>query len=348
MFKETIAQWCFNFITLLNIYIAIVILSYFLCDYFFNPYYSITFIRFLLFASVTFVLKQYFLPIYREVLNHWNTYILMLIGLFINLANCFIASDIERMLTILMWPLFLLILLEVLIYISVFYSMNVIIRESLLQEENLRMQNNQELLRLSSSSMAQRIQLMEDTELKNRLDAHDRRHFNRMILELLEQDKVYEASTFLRKQLEYVPLKNIHYCDNIAINAVTTYYATLAKSEGITSNINLDIPKELTIDSLELAMSISNLLENAIHGCRDMLNTRKKYINFTCHNVGRLIIEISNPCSSNVTLDEYGFPFTHEEVHGIGTKSVQSFAAKYNAELLYFIEDNIFKVQLIV
>lgn len=348
LFQETVAQWCFSFITLLNIYAAVVIISYSLCDFFPYPYYANTGLRFFLFGIVIIALKRYFLPLYREVLKRWNVYILILVGLFINLSYFMFGEDVEQMLTDFMWPLLLLILLEILIYISIFYGMNILSRESVLKEENLRMQNERELLNLSARSMMERLRLMNEAAKQQSIITHDQRHFNSTILELLDQGKLEDAAFLLQKQTKTITRKRQYYCENTTVNATVAYYASMAQSKGIDTNISLEIPNNLDIDSLELSTAIANLLENAIHGCEALPNQAKKHIHFVCHHVGRLVIEISNPCLANTTLDENGYPFSQHESLNIGTKSVIAFASKYDAELLYSIENNIFTVRLLV
>lgn len=360
LFRETIAQWCFSYITLLNIYVAVVIISYSVCDFFPYPYYANIFLRLVLFATIIFALRKYFLPIYRDVLVRWNSYILMLVGLFINLAYFMVSVDVELMMTDFMWPLLLLILLEILIYVSVFYSMKLMARESTLKEENLKIQSDRDLLHQSTSSMAEHLQLMEESVQQQRIASHDRRHFNSTLLELLEQGQTESASALLKKQLETISKMSKNYCENTAVNAAVCYYATMAQDKGIATDISLDIPKELNVDSLEFTMALSNLLENAVHGCLALPEKDEKKIRFVCHNVGRLVLEISNPCTAETAIGENGRPVVNENAHGtsraksndnshgIGTKSVLAFASKYGAELVYRIENGVFIVRLIV
>lgn len=348
LFRETIAQWCFSFVTLLNLYVAVVIISYSLCDFFPHPFYAITVLRLFLFAVIIFTLKRYILPLYREVLKRWNAYIPMLVGLFINLAYFLFGDDVEQMMTNFMWQLLLLILLEVLIYVSVFYSMNIMAREGELSEENIKMQSDRELLKLSATSMADRLRLIEETVSQQRFAAHDRRHFNRTVLELLEQGKQQDAIALLREKTEVLPPANRRYCENTTVGAAVSYFVTLAQGKGIKTAINIEIPQMLKVDSLELAMALSNLLENAIHSCESLPVEAEKHLGFTCHHVGRLAIEITNSCAQDSKLDKNGFPSSIRKDHGVGTKSVLAFVEKYDGELLYQIENSVFTVRMLV
>ena len=51
LFTDTIMQWCFSYVTMINIYSAVVFLSYFLRNIFPNPLYGNSIARFLLFTA---------------------------------------------------------------------------------------------------------------------------------------------------------------------------------------------------------------------------------------------------------------------------------------------------------
>lgn len=110
----------------------------------------------------------------------------------------------------------------------------------------------------------------------------------------------------------------------------------------------LDIPSNLSVDALEFSMVVSNLMENAVQACKRLPEEQVPYLRFTCRYVGRLLLEMENPCANNSMLDECGYPVTAEENHGIGSKSVIAFAKKYNGELIYKIENSIFQVRLLI
>ena len=53
--------------------------------------------------------------------------------------------------------------------------------------------------------MAERLKLMEEVSAQNSLAAHDRRHFNNMLLEFLERGENQEAVALLKKQNHAAP-----------------------------------------------------------------------------------------------------------------------------------------------
>jgi signal transduction histidine kinase len=349
LFRDSFMQWMFSFLTLEIVIMCVVVLSFSISYRLPYPMYSITLLRFLLYSGIIYVQHRYMRPLYRQMVTHWNVFFYVAAAIFAAFAYYFTAGeDIVETLTEQVVPIHLLVIITVAAYVSIFYSLKTISREYALKEENLRMQSNQELLHLSVTTMANRIGLLDEAQQQSRIAAHDRRHFNNTLIELLERKKTEEAITFLRQQTRTQPTRVRNYCENTVINAAVCYYVELAKKKDITTDISLDIPQSLSVNSMELAMVISNLLENAIMACETLENDRSRIIQFTCRHVGSIILEISNSCDTSVCLDEHGYPFAKESGHGVGTKSVLAFAQGNGAELLYQIADSTFRVRMLI
>lgn len=349
LFQDSFMQWMFSFLTLEIIIMSIVVLSFSISQYLPYPLYTVTLVRFLLYSSIIYMQHRYVRPFYRQMVAHWNIFFYVAAAIFAAFVYYFtVGEDIITTLTEQAVPLHLLVVITVAVYLSIFYSLKTISREYALREENLRMQSDQELLHLSVTTMAERIGLLDEAEHHNRIAAHDRRHFNNTLLELLEREKIVDAIAFLRQQSAVPSSLGRNFCENTAINATVSYHVSLAQEKGIETEISLDIPQALSVDAMELAMVLSNLLENAIHACEVLENGRSKCIRFTCCHVGSLILEISNSCNDFVQLDEHGYPFTKESGHGVGTKSVLAFAQRNQAELFYQVEGGTFRVRMLV
>jgi signal transduction histidine kinase len=346
LFTDRIMQWCFSYITMLNIHASIVFLSYSLSRLFPNPKYGHIFLRLVLFSIVIFVFRKWVSKLYRNVLDYWHIYIVPITLLFACFMGFFFGGDIKHTLINNYIQLLLLILLGFSVYATIMHSLKTITKQYEMREENQSIQAEREYLQLAADGMSERLKLMEEVSAQNSRTAHDRRHFNNVLLELLEHGQADEASALLQKQNQTEPKMRRVYCENPAVNAAVSHYISIAELEGIQTEINLDIPSGLSIDSLELSMVVSNLLENAIQAC--VKNPDGAYIRFICRNVGRLLLEIENPCDSSSVLDENGYPIANSEGHGIGSKSVVAFANKYEGELLYKIENGVFRVRLLI
>lgn len=348
LFTDKVMQWCFNYITILNIYIAVVFLSYIWADVFPRPMYGNSYVRLILFSMIIVVFRKQVSKLYRTVLDYWHIYILPAVSLFACFLSYLFGGDIRDRLSENYIPLMLLILLGLSVYISIIHSLKTITKQYAMREENQRMQAEREYLQLAAGNMSRRLELMEEVSAQNSRAAHDRRHFNNVLLELLEQEKTDEATALLQSQNQMTQKISRVYCENPAVNAAVCHYAALAEQAGISTETQLDIPRELTVDSLEFSMVVSNLLENAIQACGRITDDTKLYLRFTCKSLGRLLLEMENPCGSDTALDGNGYPLASQEDHGIGSKSVIAFAKKYDGELIYSIENGVFRVRLLV
>ena len=348
LFADKVMQWCFSYITMLNIYVAVVFLSYIFSDIFPRPMYGNAYLRLILFSVIIAVFRKWVSKLYRNVLDYWHIYILPAVSLLVCFLGYFFGYDIEEMLIKNYIPLMLLILLGLSVYISIIHSLKTITKQYVMREENHKMQAEREYLQLAAGNMSQRLMLMEEVSARNSRAAHDRRHFNNVLLELLEQGKAEEAAALLQSQNQTAHKISKVYCENPAVNAAVCHYAGLAEQEGISTEVELDIPRNLTEDALELAMVVSNLMENAIRACKRLSRNQTPYLRFTCRSVGRLLLEIENPCTEDTVLDENGYPIAREEGHGIGSKGVIAFVKKYDGELLYKIEKGVFRVRILV
>ena len=95
-------------------------------------------------------------------------------------------------------------------------------------------------------------------------------------------------------------------------------------------------------------MVVSNLMENAIQACGRLPQDKAPWLRFTCRSVGRLLMEMENPCAEGTVLDEGGYPVAREKGHGIGSRSLIAFAKRYDGELIYQVENGVFRVRLLV
>lgn len=348
LFKDTFMQWLFSYLTVQNISDTVVVLSFIGSRRLPYPIYMNSILRMILFGAFLLILSRYIRPLYRQAVEHWTAYFAVALGIYITFNYYVLSSDdIVVTLTEQAVPLLLVIFIGLAAYCSIFLSLKNLQREFRVKEENQKMQAEREYLQLAADDMLERLKLMEEVSAQNSRAAHDRRHFNNVLLELLEKAEYHEVVALL-KQNQTAPKMSRIYCENPVVNAAVCHYAKLAEQSGIPTVIELDIPRELPVDSLELSMVVSNLLENAITACLKREDSKSFHINFICRNRGRLLLEMENPCPADTALDENGYPVALEEGHGEGSKSTIAFAKKYDGELIYQIEHGIFRARLLV
>ncbi|MEG0985683.1 MAG: GHKL domain-containing protein [Cloacibacillus sp.] len=341
LFKETPAQWLFNCFTAMNVYAIAVVVSYFTCDFFPYPYYANMVLRALLFSAAILLFRKRLRPLYRQAAEHWSVYLFVAAALFLNFAYYFVSGDdVEQTLSAGFVPLMLLTLATVLMYLAMFLSLRKTLREAALRMENLKIQSDRQLT-------AARLALMDETVRQMSIVQHDRRHFNNTLLSLLQQGEADKAAELIEKQSEALPKKPRKYCENMPVNAAVSYYAELARQQGIRCELRLDIPEKLSAPELSLAMVVSNLMENAIAAV-SALPKEKRELRFTAVSAGQIIFEMTNPYEGAITLDEKGLPISAREGHGRGSQSVFDFVNQCGGELVYETTGGVFKVRLMV
>jgi len=246
-----------------------------------------------------------------------------------------------------MWTATVLLIVNIMIFVLLEKYTSIIKRDMELSMDKIKLQSDADIMSLAAKSMKERLDISEQMVQQDRLMRHDRRHFEATLLALLQNGKNEEAIKSLEERLAVEPRTTRKYCDNTTVNAAISHYLSKAEEEGIKVSADLNIPSDFDIDEMEMAITISNLLENAIKGCKNVPEN-EKYIKITSRYKKQLLLEIMNSCEENVKLDKNGYPFTKEKNHGIGTRSVLAFANKTQSQVFYSVNNKEFSVRLII
>ena len=216
-----------------------------------------------------------------------------------------------------------------------------------LKEKENKLRADAQLYQLAAKTMKERLLLAEEFVKQDRKLRHDRRHFEALLMTLLQDGNVDEAKKYLSEQLAEEPKTAKRFCDNTTINVALIYYVNVAEKNNISVETNISIPAVISMDDLHLGIVVANLLENAINACKDVLDANR-FIHIKAIYKEQLLLEIENSCTSKVSLDEEGHPFSNEVGHGIGTQSVLSFVDETGGFIQYEANDNSFKVRMIL
>ena len=135
------------------------------------------------------------------------------------------------------------------------------------------------------------------------------------------------------------------YTNNVVINSVVGAKVDEAQRNNITVHTSLDLPKYLSIESIDLNCVFLNLLNNSIEACKKIPDTAKREITLKAAiKAGYLIIKAENPFIE-IYKDEKGKLKTTKrdvENHGIGLSLIASISEKYNGFFETKTENNIF------
>lgn len=140
------------------------------------------------------------------------------------------------------------------------------------------------------------------------------------------------------------------YTGNPLLDTVFSAWAERCAAAEVEFSVQLTLPPDLRVGMIELAVVVSNALDNACNACRVMPEGEKRIIRvYDSPGAGQFFLAIDNTYSGSVAFDaETGLPVSNRPGHGYGTKSVAAFAKRYGAAFSCSAEDGWFRLRLLI
>ena len=188
-------------------------------------------------------------------------------------------------------------------------------------------------------------------EKELRRQRHDYRHQLTVLQEYANEGKLEELKEYLEDLGRSIPSsKHVRYTENIAVNAVISYYTQMAENMGAKVRVDLALPRNLS-HSMEqnLCVVFGNLLENAaeaigrIKSGKDHSGEEEKNISLSAVvHMGNLVIHMENSMSG--TPKKWGrfFVSSKRAEVGIGLTSIANIAGLYNGDAEFSCENGRF------
>jgi sensor histidine kinase regulating citrate/malate metabolism len=170
------------------------------------------------------------------------------------------------------------------------------------------------------------------------------RHNLQILSSLIKSQNNSEALAYINNlQVNLQDTRQSAYCRNKIINAALLVYISKAEEHNISVITETDIPEEIPLNSNEIAVLLSNALENAVNASlRQSMSSRSIQISAK-YTKNKLAIIIANKFSDKIEFSKSGFPITEAQGHGIGTQSMMSIIDKNNAVFSCSHENKWFK-----
>ena len=207
----------------------------------------------------------------------------------------------------------------VIVYIVVF--------KSLIAQYHMQMERQSAtLLTVQISALKEKLQKVKEVEDRIRIQRHDLRHQLQTVTELVARGDWEAALDFLdAAQQRLDDHKAVRWCRPPVLDAVFT----------------------LPVDEGELAIVLANALENAIHANLELPQCRRE---LRCKLLGSpgILLELSNPCTGDITFDTDGLPMARRDGHGLGCQSISAFCRKHGAVCQFALTDGWFRLRLIL
>ena len=205
-----------------------------------------------------------------------------------------------------------------------------------------------QLSALQLSALQSRMEAVKTAEDAIRTERHDLRHRLQAVAELVSRGDRAAALEFLDAAQKRLDEQNsIRWCRPPVLDAVFSSYFDQAKNQGCRVEAEILLPDTLPVNEGELAIVLANALENAIHANLALPQEQRE---IRCKMVGSpgVMLELSNPCTGNVSFDSSGLPMAQREGHGLGVQSISAFCRKNGAVCAFDLTDGWFRFRLVL
>lgn len=345
--KDDIFKAQFNFWTQINLFFAIVILSYYITLFFNGDYYTemalrVAFYGLILYVYIRFLRKPF--RLFAEVLETgWGmiSFIPILFSLIIISLGLYPSLFNQRPEVL---PTLALVYLTMFgVYVVIFFTF----RRSY---DLLNSRKEAELLSLQVRLQKRQFDTQQQKIEVIRMYRHDMRHHISVITAFLQDRQVEKAEAYAKRiQTLIDEAAYYQFCENYLVNTLVSLYTELASTQDITISSELHIPEELFVEDTDLCVIFSNALENALNACAQLPAAQNSSINVICrYYPKKLVVEIRNPYAGSIQFDTEGFPISQAPERGIGTQSIAFIAQKYNGLVHYNTEGNWFILQIML
>jgi sensor histidine kinase regulating citrate/malate metabolism len=192
---------------------------------------------------------------------------------------------------------------------------------------------------------SEQLNIMNESQKRIQIIRHDTRHHLAMLQSLIKSEKALQyvntAFDFINYSNEYAK------SGNAEINTILNYKLNQAHELDIKVNLALSVPDKLVVQPFDLSIILGNLLDNAIRATSRLKEKEQKKIDIQIEYDRNIIyIFITNPFDGKIIYCDGKYKTTQEDNgnHALGLSSVKNSIEKYNGEISFSHEDNLFRV----
>lgn len=189
-------------------------------------------------------------------------------------------------------------------------------------------------------SLREYMRLTEERRQTLRVLRHDLGHYNRLLSALLDSGRISEAKELVAKQAAELERRTIReFCANDLINATLALYHYHLGNLEIPLQQKISLPKEMPGMDTDVAIVLSNLLENALHASMKQPVINREVKVSAQYEGGRFVLTVANRFQEPLLFGREGLPYSEEPGHGIGMISLRDFIHKYKAKCDFHQQD---------
>lgn len=204
--------------------------------------------------------------------------------------------------------------------------------------ENFRLNIRLSLLKQEEDSLSQYVAEAKTRYEKTKSFRHDIKNHITVLKKLLQDEKSEQAANYLRDMEEITETLSFP-CNtnNPIVDILIGNKLGMAKNMNIDVSCSLVLPYPCSIRDIDFVVILSNALDNAVHACKSM-DDSKKYIRVSGNIQGDFIlIEIENSCQKKGLFRK-----------GTGLLNIQTVAEKYHGAVSIKAQDKSFFLSVLL
>lgn len=210
----------------------------------------------------------------------------------------------------------------------------------------IRYMNNEskmELISKNAEYLQGQLALAKANELAAKAIRHDFRHHTQNIAVLLQKGDIKEALRYIEQYDESLDAaKPKEFCPHATANAILSSFYLKAQKDDISVSISADTPEESPIADMDFVAVLSNLLENALNGCKECGSHGEIRVDIRTV-ADKSVIVCSNPCKPGLEIENGML-----RNRGTGIDSVVLATRKYAGDIRYELENGYLTVCVIL
>lgn len=180
---------------------------------------------------------------------------------------------------------------------------------------------------------------------------HDIKNHVNVISYLLSNKDYNSMEEYLNNLSNKIISNDLNICSNKIINAICLEKLNICNEANINIEFDINIRKDLNINSLDICIIFGNLIDNAIEACEKIANNSQKNIKVIAKTeLNQLSLKIIN--SKNQDLIKVGEKIItskeDKKNHGIGLENVKQSVLRNNGKIKFNDFKDFFEVTLYV
>ena len=176
---------------------------------------------------------------------------------------------------------------------------------------------------------------------------HDNKNFCIGLITDLKEGRVEDAISKLTEAHDLSMEKQSFSGDTVS--TIVSIKRKLAQENNIEIVYDRSYKGELFVQATDLAVILGNALDNAIEACCKIENPEDKTVKLiVSYKNDSIVMLIKNPVSDSVDVSNLITDKNDAKMHGFGIISMKQIADKYNGDVIFSCEDDVFTTRIIL